>query len=505
MQDKLSIYAQATKKMSHNPIEIESKIELFKQYLDRTNMEHKQYQMDGIRWCLTNELRPDPPANIRGGFIADEMGLGKTILMIGLCITNFSPKCPTLIVVPPVLLDQWFVKIYQTTGHKALIYHGDEKKTTDIEQLKKSLIVITTYHAISLSKQNLKDGKLGIMHEVNWFRIIFDEAHHLRNKSTIKFNGAKFLQSKIRWLVSGTPVQNKKQDFYTLCSALKMPASFYTDPENLITIAKCFILKRTKEQVGIELPEIDFNDKSVNWQNSKEQELSQEIHAALKFSKTMTKNNFIANAFNGSSLTLLLRAKQSCVLPKLMLEKLQQLFDKGLISSFDYYREAFEYSSKLDSVIDCIVSNKANGNGKLVFCHYRDEIDTIATRLREKGMTVATFDGRTSNGKRFDILNDSNEVLILQIQTGCEGLNLQDNYSEIYFVSPHWNPAVEDQAIARCHRIGQKNKVSVYRFQMSSFVNPESDVPGITIDKYVSQVQEVKRVIADDIMQPTNE
>jgi SNF2 family DNA or RNA helicase len=284
-----------------------------------------------------------------------------------------------------------------------------------------------------------------------------------------------------------------------------MPASFYTDPENLITIAKCFILKRTKEQVGIDLPEIIFNDQSVNWQNSKEQELSQEIHAALKFSKTMTKNNFISNAFNGSSLTLLLRAKQSCVLPKLMLEKLQQLFDQGLISSFDYYREAFEYSSKLDSVIDCIVSNKSNGNGKLVFCHYRDEIDTIAIRLREKGMTVATFDGRTSNGKRFDILNDSNEVLILQIQTGCEGLNLQDNYSEIYFVSPHWNPAVEDQAIARCHRIGQKNKVSVYRFQMSSFVNPESDVPGITIDKYVSQVQEVKRVIADDIMQPTNE
>jgi len=119
-------------------------------------------------------------------------------------------------------------------------------------------------------------------------------------------------------------------------------------------------------------------------------------------------------------------------------------------------------------------------------------------------MNVASFDGRTSNGKRYDILNDPYEVIILQIQTGCEGLNLQEHYSEIYFVSPHWNPAVEDQAIARCHRIGQKNKVSVYRFQMSNFVNPDSDVPGITIDKYVSQVQEVKRVIADDIIQPTN-
>lgn len=483
---------------------IESKIELFKQYLDRTGMEHKDYQMHGIRWCLNNELRRDPPANVRGGFIADEMGLGKTILMIGLCITNFSPSCPTLIVVPPVLLDQWFVKIYKTTGHKALIYHGEDKKVIDIEKLKASLIVITTYNSISLTKQNLKDGKLGVLHEVTWKRVIFDEAHHLRNKSTIKFNGAKFLQTKIRWLVSGTPVQNKKQDFYSLCSALKMPASFYTDPENLLTIAKNFILKRTKEQVGIHLPELDIQDQSVNWQNSKEKELSEEIHAALSFSKATSKNTFIAEAFHGSSLTLMLRAKQSCVLPKLMLEKLQQLYEKGLINSFDYYKEAFEYSSKLDSVIECIVFNKENGKGKLVFCHYRDEIDTIASRLREKGMNVASFDGRTSNGKRYDILNDPYEVIILQIQTGCEGLNLQEHYSEIYFVSPHWNPAVEDQAVARCHRIGQKNKVSVYRFQMSNFVNPDSDIPGITIDKYVSQVQEVKRIIADDIIQPTN-
>jgi SNF2 family DNA or RNA helicase len=356
-----------------------------------------------------------------------------------------------------------------------------------------------------LTKAQLRDGKLGLLHDVKWNRIIFDEAHHLRNKGTIKFNGARYLQSKVRWLVSGTPVQNKKQDFYTLCSALGMPASFYTDPCNLMTIAKCFILKRTKEQVGISLPEINIKDELVVWQNAKERELSQEIHAALKFSKATTQNHFILDAFRGSHLALMLRAKQSCVLPKLMLEKLQNLYEGGFISSFDYYKEAFEYSSKLDFVVGSILTNAGNGNGKLVFCHFRDEIDLIAARLRDKGMSVSTFDGRTSGGKRFDILNDNNEVLILQIQTGCEGLNLQENYSEIYFVSPHWNPAVEDQAIARCHRIGQKNKVSVYRFQMSNFVNDDSEVPGITIDKYVTQVQEVKRVIADDIVQKSEE
>ena len=70
---------------------IDTRMEMFKKYLDRTNMEHKQYQYDGVRFCLTNELREDPPCGVRGGFIADEMGLGKTILMIGLMYCNFVP------------------------------------------------------------------------------------------------------------------------------------------------------------------------------------------------------------------------------------------------------------------------------------------------------------------------------------------------------------------------------------------------------------------------------
>ena len=100
------------------------------------------------------------------------------------------------------------------------------------------------------------------------------------------------------------------------------------------------------------------------------------------------------------------------------------------------------------------------------------------------------------------ILQDKNDVLILQIQTGCEGLNLQENYSEIYFVSPHWNPAIEDQAIARCHRIGQKKEVSIQRFEMSNFLKEGKDgeVDTMTIDNYASSVQSHKRLIASECL-----
>jgi SNF2 family DNA or RNA helicase len=117
---------------------------------------------------------------------------------------------------------------------------------------------------------------------------------------------------------------------------------------------------------------------------------------------------------------------------------------------------------------------------------------------------VATFDGRTTNSKRYDILNDKNDALILQIQTGCEGLNLQENYSEIYFISPHWNPSVEDQAIARCHRIGQTKDVYVERFEMCNFIDDEQEVDTMTVDKYVGAVQEGKRNIASECIEIKN-
>jgi hypothetical protein len=262
------------------------------------------------------------------------------------------------------------------------------------------------------------------------------------------------------------------------------------------------------------MTEVHLDKNIVNWNNRKEMELSEEIHSALSFSRVSAKKSKdLVTAFGNGALALLLRARQTCIYPKMMANRLNKMIQNGFLGDYSAYKEAFDHSSKLDYAVDKILERKDNGCGKLIFCHFREEIDEIASRLRAGGMTrVASFDGRTSGGKRVDILNDKNEALILQIQTGCEGLNLQENYSEIYFISPHWNPAVEDQAIARCHRIGQTKPVMVQRFEMCSFApneeeqkdqkEQEQDKGTITIEKYVETVQDMKRYIACECVEP---
>ena len=154
-------------------------------------------------------------------------------------------------------------------------------------------------------------------------------------------------------------------------------------------------------------------------------------------------------------------------------------------------------SSKLQSVTNKIIENRDNDRKKLVFCHYHGEIDRIKSVLEKASLNVATFDGRTTQETREQLLLSKEiDVLILQIQTGCEGLNLQ-HFNEIYFVCPHWNPAIEDQAIARCHRIGQKNPTNVYKFYMESF---DLEKTTRTFDKYVSTVQESKRTVMREMI-----
>jgi len=264
------------------------------------------------------------------------------------------------------------------------------------------------------------------------------------------------------------------------------------------------ILKRSKADVGIVLPPLTIHDIPVQWTNKNEMMLSENIHHSILTSDC--------------KISMFTMALKSCVLPSLIDgAKYKSTNDKLNMD------DAVVHSSKIDRVVQVVLgrynegsnegsdNGKGKGKGKIIFCRFRNEIDEIVDRLIAGGMSrVTSFDGRDGKSARVEKLAGVYDAIVMQIQTGCEGLNMQDKYNEVYFVSPHWNPAIEDQAIARCHRIGQTKPVDVFRFSMCCFYknvscsylddlsddleNSSSKKP---MDVYISSIQDKKRRIAD--------
>tara|TARA_B100001142_G_C13895071_1_gene485585 strand:- start:15 stop:569 length:555 start_codon:yes stop_codon:yes gene_type:complete len=176
------------------------------------------------------------------------------------------------------------------------------------------------------------------------------------------------------------------------------------------------------------------------------------------------------------------------VYPKLVVDNLEQIKENDEILQ-DCYFDEIQSKSKIDTIIEKI-KNEKKEDKKIIFCHYRKEIDCFKEILEQNGFSVCILDGRTKKSK-FDKICKSMEydVLLGQIKTVSEGLNLQQ-YSQVYFTSPHWNPAMEDQCIARCHRIGQKKDVKVFKFVMKWTNKEKGDM---TLDEYANIVQEKKR------------
>jgi DNA repair protein RAD16 len=488
-------------------------IENFNKLLEKSGYNLKQYQYDGTEWCVNKETGTG-----KGGIYADEMGLGKTFTMIATMFLNFKRR--TLIVLPPVLIEQWAQEIYKCTGHNPLIFHGQKKNDISTEELERAPIVITTYSMMVPKRKMAPIGETRI-HKIKWSRIIFDEAHHLRNSNTRRFKCCFALRAQIKWLVTGTPIQNRRNDLYSLCKIIGLTQEFYTNPDNLEIIKNQYMLRRTKEQVGILLPPVINFLETVQWQNANEKMISEEIHSLLPNQTNVSTNNIsgqLADSMNSKGqLLAILKARQSCILPALIKPSFNEVYnevdtddesdddnesdddeleldDETLLK----YNEGASYSSKLDAVIDRILARKDNGNGKIIFCHFKDEIDFIAQRLRQGGLQkVITYDGRNSKSG-VKTLSDAADAIVIQIQTGCEGLNLQKHFSEIYFVSPHWNPSVEDQAVARCHRIGQLKPTNVFKFEMSGFdkdENQDEEHQPKTMENYVNKVQNDKRLL----------
>jgi SNF2 family DNA or RNA helicase len=519
-------------------MKMENSMILFKKYLKRTGLDYKQHQYDGVTWCLEKEfsLNNNEGDCYGGGFICDEMGLGKTIIIIGLLVSRFVKR--TLIVLPKSLVSQWYSEIYRTTGNKACILNNKKLKKKDPDycwDFSLANIVIATYSS----------SQSEILKNENWDRIVFDEAHELRNKGTKKYNSAFELKSRIRWFVSGTIVQNRASD---LTNIIEIGRFKVERKENGVGFKNLPMLKRTKIEVGINIPEVNVISTLVKWKNENEKYLAKDIH----------RENILMTEGKGKVLEKIIRSRQVCIMPSLVGKKIiekyllyrekitdpspssfqidaietllqsqknqnqiqnqNQNFTSTLVSSENLLQP---YCSKLNAVIDQMMKNKGNGNGKIVFCYFKDEIDYLFSSLKKNGFDVAIFDGR-GGGK--EILLKKYDVLLLQIQVGSTGLNLQKDYNEVYFTSYHWNPQIEKQAIARCHRIGQTKPVVVYKFMMENFTNLEDtfelnkrkieivnndeccddtdteEKETISIEKYIEIVQHRKNEIITSIM-----
>ena len=446
------------------PLDLSKYVQRFHDFLTHAGLQHKDYQTEGIQFCLRNEMRAaTDQLCVLGGIVADEMGLGKTIMMIGLTISNFKKR--TLIVLPVALVKQWEQQILKTAGHHALVYYGTEKRKITPEMLADAPVVITTYGHM------IRRPSFHPLYALKWDRVIFDEAHHVRGFNTRIFKSVETLNANIRWFVTGTPIQNSIRDLYALCALLGLHAAYYANKDNLREIVQKYVLKRTKKSVGLSLPPLTTKVIVVKWDSQEEMILSRNLHSGigcLNMPTLAEQEQDLASDpptwFPEPSpvkIGRMIQAKQSCIYPRLACRKSVPQMPPT---------EDENYSSKISKVVRTILSRKDNGKRKIVFCHFRGEIDYIQSRLTTAfpSLVVRYLDGRTSESERREILAPDAcvDVLILQIQTCCEGLNLQQ-FSEVYFVSPDWNPAVEDQAIARCHRFGQTEPVSVFRFVMA--------------------------------------
>ena len=494
------------------------RIQAYRKWCPGAGLDEKKYQLEGIKWCLYHELVKKPNAGVRGGIIADEMGLGKTILMMACIRHNFKAK--TLIVLPPALLQQWISVFQRFLGHTPFVYHGSKAKNVTIEKLMQMPVVLTTYGMISPRK--VEKGSMEFtyskLHKVEWSRIIYDEAHHLRNLKTKVHDGACKLKADIRWMVTGTPINNKLKDLYALCKVIGLAEVFTPNKEEIKRLLGIHLLRRTKVQVGIKLPPVKTQVVEVDWSSEAEYDMAADIHSMLHFTGVNKDNvDELIAWLNRHPLPALTRARQMCIYPQLLHKAVKKMKRKGIIPQ-DMNLKDIKTNSKITSVVEHVMANRTSGKRKLIFSHYRGEIDILSEKLRNTGMTVQTIDGRTKarNKKQrvmpvvsesqfrtvckvwnaipsevFGIINSylAPEVMIVQIQTACEGLNMQ-HFQEIYFTSPHWNPAVEDQAVARAHRIGQDKPVDVYRFVMNGFGRNS-----ISFEQYCSHVQDCKREV----------
>ena len=378
----------------------------------------RDYQKQGVKWLADHFHKKG------GAILADDMGLGKTIQTLSVL------QGPSLIVVPTSLIDNWVTESKRFRPDlKVAVYHGSAREWDEQADL-----IVTTYGLLRQEPSRFLDR--------DWQSVVLDEAHLIRNADTQAAIVACRLRSQTRLALTGTPIQNRARDLWSLFQFLS-PDLFPTEESMKREWIAPFILRRTKAEVLKELPPKTYLEHSVELSET-ERALYQSVWAAAK--KEIIQR---LDAQEHNPLTLfevLLRARQVC--------------DHARLVGDDLPR-----SAKLNELMEIVTELTEAGHSVLVYSQWTKFLDQIEIALKPTTMEYLRLDGSTQNrGAVLEKFQSSvtPKVFLLSLHAGGVGLNLT-HADHVIFCDPWWNPYVELQAEDRAYRMGQDKPVTIHR------------------------------------------
>jgi len=445
----------------------------------------RPYQLAGFQWIkFLNEAG-------WGGILADDMGLGKTVQALTFFqhYKNTHEHPRFLVVCPTTLMFNWENEINKFTPSLTKMIHHGPKRTMIANTFDGFDIIITTYGTM---RSDIK-----LFKEMEFDYVLLDESQSIKNPQSQVAKASLLLNAKNRLALSGTPLQNNTFDLYAqmnflnpgmlgsrefFMSEFATPIDKFMEDEVKAQLKKLtypFLLRRTKEQVAKDLPA--KTETILYCEMGPEQ---RKIYDAYR------------NTYRSQILGMIeergMERSQMHILQGLT--KLRQICDSPAIMN---EAERFEnHSIKLDELSREITENVGN-HKVLIFSQFLGMLALIRQKLEHENIRYVYFDGSSSATQRETAINEFQNdaecrVFLISLKAGGIGLNLTAA-DYVYIVDPWWNPAVEQQAIDRTHRIGQTKSIFAYRLICKD-----------TLEEKMLQLQERKRLLANDLVSDDN-
>jgi superfamily II DNA or RNA helicase len=417
----------------------------------------RHYQKAGYNWF--HFLK-----NFRfGGCLADDMGLGKTIQTLCLLQKHkedteaAGSKSTSLVIMPTSLIYNWLNEAKKFTPQLKLMVHTGAARHRAAEVFSDFDVVVTTYGISRIDIELLKPYFFEY--------IILDESQNIKNPFSKSYLAVRQLKSRFKLILSGTPVENSVNDLWAQMSFINpgllgaqqffqnefvVPIEKKKDEDKakkLQALIKPFILRRTKEQVAPELP-----PKTENLFYCR---MSDEQERVYEKVKSVYRNELLKSLDNGTFAKTQLQVLQGLV-------KLRQIANHPVMVDEDYEGD----SGKFENVVHTLSNVLEGGHKVLIFSQFVKHLSIYRHYFDAENIPYLYLDGGTQN--RGDVVKQFQEdektrVFLISIKAGGVGLNLTEA-DYVFILDPWWNPAVEQQAIDRAHRIGQTKNVFIYKF-----------------------------------------